>query len=226
MKTQIYTLRLGINRCYIIMQQGMIMVDAGPPNSLNKIKRYLKTFGIDPADIQLVILTHGDFDHLGGAQEIKELTGAEIAIHEADKENLEEGRFNWPKAVTIRGKILRFLLAPLFKRIVFKPVKADITLNDLDFSLKGFGIDGKIIHTPGHTKGSVSILLDTGEAFVGCMAHNNRMFRFSPGLPIFAEDLDTIKISWKKLVESGANIIYPGHGNPFPLKKIMHHLGV
>ena len=94
-------------------------------------------------------------------------------------------------------------------------VKADIVLDDNDFSLKEFGINGTVIYTPGHTLGSVSVLLDTGDAFVGCQAHNNFPFRIHPGLPIYAHDLQKVKESWGILIKRGAKIIYPAHGNPF-----------
>ncbi len=74
---------------------------------------------------------------------------------------------------------------------------------------------GRVIHTPGHTAGSVSVLLETGEAFVGCMAHNNLPFRLRPGLPIFAEDLEQLRESWKQVLNQGARTIYPAHGEPF-----------
>jgi glyoxylase-like metal-dependent hydrolase (beta-lactamase superfamily II) len=82
-------------------------------------------------------------------------------------------------------------------------------------SLDEYGIPGKVIHTPGHSSGSVSILLKTGEAFVGDMAMNKFPLRFSPGLPIFAEDSVKLNESWKSLLDQGAKMIYPSHGEPF-----------
>ena len=94
----------------------------------------------------------------------------------------------------------------------------------MDYSLQEFGIDGKIVYTPGHTKGSVSVLLETGEAFVGCLAHNNLPFRFKPGLPIYGEDIRKVKDSWRLLIKQGAKMIYPAHGNPFPVDVIKNIL--
>jgi glyoxylase-like metal-dependent hydrolase (beta-lactamase superfamily II) len=89
-----------------------------------------------------------------------------------------------------------------------------------EYPLDEFGIDGKVIHTPGHTPGSISVLLKTGEAFVGCMAHDGFPFRLNPGLPIYASDIDEIKKNWKSLIEKGAKIIFPGHGNQFSVEVI------
>jgi glyoxylase-like metal-dependent hydrolase (beta-lactamase superfamily II) len=70
----------------------------------------------------------------------------------------------------------------------------------------------------------VSVLLNSGDAFVGCMAHNGFPFTFHPVLPIYAEDIAEIKKSWDILIEKGAKMIYPGHGNPFPVERILKYL--
>jgi glyoxylase-like metal-dependent hydrolase (beta-lactamase superfamily II) len=91
-------------------------------------------------------------------------------------------------------------------------------------SLDDFGIPGKILYTPGHTYGSVSVVLESGEAFVGCLAQNRAPFVFRPKLPIYAKDLELLKESWIKVLNHGAKIIYPGHGKPFPIEKITKYL--
>lgn len=227
MKNQIHTLKFGINQCYIIRQQeGAIMIDGGPgqTQAFKKFKMYLNQYSVQPDELKLVVLTHGDFDHVGSVKSIKELTGAQIAIHENDKPNLEEGKFNWPPGTNAYGKILHFLFYPILKGITFLPQKADIALSNDEFPLYGFGIEGKVIHTPGHTQGSVSVLLDSGDAFVGCLSHSGFPFRRKPNLPIFAENMKQLKESWKILIEQGAKNIYPGHGKPFHVNEIKKFL--
>jgi glyoxylase-like metal-dependent hydrolase (beta-lactamase superfamily II) len=84
-----------------------------------------------------------------------------------------------------------------------------------DFSLEAYGIPARVIYTPGHTMGSMSVLIESGEAIVGDLAMNMKLLRLSPGMPIFAEDVSLIKPSWKKLLDLGARTIYPAHGRPF-----------
>ena len=91
----------------------------------------------------------------------------------------------------------------------------DVVLGDEEFSLAEYEIPGKIIHTPGHSMGSVSVLLETGDAFVGDLAMNKFPLRFNLGLPIFTEDLRKVRESWKLLLDQGAETIYPAHGKPF-----------
>jgi glyoxylase-like metal-dependent hydrolase (beta-lactamase superfamily II) len=226
MNHRILSLHFGINHCYIVeTDRGAIMVDAGPPNIEKSFLKQLKKHSVDPQEIRLIVLTHGDFDHAGSAKTIKKLTGAKIAIQNNDRKLLEEGIFNWPPGTTKWGKISHGLFYPVVKnRIKMDTVNADILLDDQDLSLNDYGIQGKIIHTPGHTSGSVSVLLDTGDAFTGCLSHNRLPFTLKPQLPIYAEDIEMIRKSWKKIIGMGAKISYPGHGKPFEIERIMRYL--
>ncbi len=61
----------------------------------------------------------------------------------------------------------------------------------------------------------MSVLLDSGQVFVGDAAMNRLPLRLTPGLPIFAVDQVLLKQSWRLLLEEGAREIYPAHGKPF-----------
>jgi glyoxylase-like metal-dependent hydrolase (beta-lactamase superfamily II) len=222
MLQQVFTLKLDFNRCYILRGKQTIMIDSGPPGKKGSFVKQLKKIGIEPNEIKLIILTHGDFDHIGSAKDFKEVTGAKIAIHENDRKNLEEGIFHWPPGVTKWGKISRFILKPFIEKTnQFEGVKPDIVLTDNDFPLNKYGIDGKVIFTPGHTPGSVSVVLSNGDVFAGCMAQNSLPFTLRPQFPVYAIDIAQLKTSWKKLIDNGAKKIWPGHGNPFLVEKII-----
>jgi len=224
MKKEIFPIKLGLNSCYLIRGKDIVMVDGGVPKKLRVFKRELSKFKIQPNDIKLIVLTHSHFDHCGSAQEIRELTGAKIAIHKSERTYLENGGMIIPKGVNTLGKLTQPLFFPIFKKISFPKFKPDILIADEPYSLSMYGIDGNIIHTPGHTIGSISVILDSGEAFVGCMAHNGFPFRFRPGLPIYAQDIEAIKKCWKILIDRGIKMIYPGHGKPFPIEVIKRSL--
>lgn len=68
--------------------------------------------------------------------------------------------------------------------------------------------------------GSVSVLLETGEAFVGDLAMNKLPLRLTPGLPIFAENVPKMTESWQVLLNEGARRIYPAHGKSFSIDVI------
>ncbi len=162
-----------------------------------------------------MVITHGHWDHIGSAKEIKESTGAKIAIHDCEAHWLEESLTPLSPGVTAWGRIFYAMHKKFMPFIKIPAVDVDIRLGDEEFSLREYGILGRVIHTPGHSYGSVSVLLDSGQAFVGDAAMNRLPLRLTPGLPIFAVDQVLLKQSWRLLLEEGAREIYPAHGKPF-----------
>ncbi len=97
-------------------------------------------------------------------------------------------------------------------------------LEDKDLSLESYGISGTLLYTPGHTIGSMSLLLNTGDAFVGDLAMNGLPLRIGPGFPIYAVDIEAVKKSVKLLLERGAKRIYPSHGDSFKAELLKKYL--
>ena len=215
MSVKIHAINLGFDQCYLIGDKDWIMIDAGQWNKKKQFLKKLADFGIKPEQIKLVILTHGHWDHIGSAKDIKEITGAKIAMHENEKEWLEKSMIILPPGVTLWGKIFSNIMS-LFKPLIKIPsTKVDIVLDNKSVFLNEYGIAGFIEYTPGHSLGSVSVMLKTGEAFVGDLLMNKLPLRMSPGLPIFAEDLSKVKQSLVLLLEKGVKKIYPAHGKSF-----------
>jgi len=210
----IHRINLGMVSCYLIKGDKWIMIDTGARGQMARIKRVLDRKGIPLKDIGLVIITHAHMDHAGNANRIKEKTGAKIAIHHLEQEWLETGSAPVPPGRTWIGKLVS-TIGGFLPPISVDPVKADIIIGDEGLSLQDYGIQGEIIHTPGHTRGSVSLRLETGDAFVGDLAMSARFMRFTPGLSIFAEDEEELYRSLEKLLKMGIKTIYPAHGRPF-----------
>jgi hydroxyacylglutathione hydrolase len=216
MGASIYPIQLGFDCCYIVQDKGTIMIDGGAPG---KIKAFMKGIGklsIGPEQIKLIVITHGHWDHIASVKDIKEKTGAKIAIHEKEKEWLEKGLKPMPPGVNLWGRFLCKAFTLCLPLIEIPVAHVDIVIGNEGLPLSEYGISGSIIHTPGHSSGSVSVLLDTGDAFVGDMAMNEFPLSLRPGLPIFAEDFDRLKESWRTLLDQGVKTVYPSHGKPFP----------
>lgn len=223
--TRIISFQSSLNTCYILKDKGAVLIDGAWPGASRSFAKLLSASGLKPEEIQLIILTHGDFDHVGGAKEIQELTGAKIVMHQHDSKNLENAIFHWPEGVTRWGKISRNFFMPYVKvKGKFQAARVDIQLDDAGLSLQEYGIPGQVVYTPGHTFGSISVVLESGDAFVGCLAQNRIPFVLRPKLPIYAKDLELLKESWIKILNMGAQTIYPGHGKPFPTEKITKYL--
>ncbi len=215
METRITPIKMGLDTCYIVKEDGVIAIDGGDPHKIKKFKQGIEKAGINPDDIKLLVNTHGHWDHIGSSQEIKDLTGAKTLLHRDDMDFLEEGKTLQPPGFTFWGKLIISLMKAISPLIIPPTVEIDIVASDEEISLKEYGISGVVIHTPGHSWGSVSVLLETGDVFVGDLAMNALPMRLNPGLPIFGDDIELVKRSWRKLLEKGAKTVYPAHGKPF-----------
>jgi len=224
MSLSIHPIKLGVARCYVIRAEGTILIDGGAPKKAKNFMKGIETLSIKPEDIQLIVITHGHWDHIGSAKEIKGITGAKIALHRNEKDWLEKSLKPLPPAVTLWGHIFAKIMAIFVPLINVPAAGVDVVLGDEELSLADYGIPGRIIPTPGHSMGSVSVLLETGDAFVGDLAMNGFPLRIGPGLPIFAEDLQKVKKSWQLLLDKGAKTVYPAHGKPFSADAIRRAL--
>ncbi len=194
----------GANAYIVTASDGLAVVDAGLPGSSERIIEYAKRIGFSPSQIKTIILTHPDIDHAGGVLMVREMTGASVAIHEADAARLS-GEKGPKKAKGAMGVLIRIgsgLMRP-------KPVKADIMPKDGD---KIAGLT--VIYTPGHTEGSISLLSPGGVLFVGDALRTSKDGK--PELPRDAMNADTelAKESVKKIAKLDFSVLLPGHGAP------------
>ena len=215
MDAEIHRLPMGICNCYLIKENGAILVDAGPPKQVGKLRAALQKLSIEPQDISLMLITHGHYDHIGSVYAVKTLTNCKVAINHREKEWVEQALRPLPPGIGIWGAVMAVLMRITALFVKFPASSVDIVLEDEELPLHPFGVNGKVLHTPGHSAGSMSLLLDTGEAFVGDLAMGGFPTRIGPGMPIFGDDRNTIKTSWRLLLNNGAKWIYPSHGNPF-----------
>jgi len=214
MSVQLHPISFGFVSIFLLKGEKTILIDAGIPGQMERLRKGLAAVNTQLEEIDLVLLTHGHLDHIGLVKEIAELSGAQTAIHHLEKNWVENGKPPFPPGATPWGKFL-VSLVKLAPEMHILPAKVDFTLDDNGLSLGEYGIPARVIHTPGHTLGSMSILLENGDAIVGDLAMNAKILRLSPGIPIFAEDVSLIKPSWQKLLDLGAKMIYPAHGKPF-----------
>lgn len=221
MSLSIHSIEMGIDTIYIVKGESVILIDGGDPHKLSVFQEGLDRASINPKDIQLIILTHGHWDHIGSTRDIKEMTGAKVLMHQKDMKFLDEAYPSQPPGFTLWGKTLSTLLKLVSPLIRIPGFDVDIIVDDQGVSLADYGIPGQVIHTPGHTGGSVSVLMDSGEIFAGDLAMNKLPMRPNPGLPVFGDDIQIVKESWRKVLAMGAKTVYPAHGEPFSTD-VMH----
>jgi hydroxyacylglutathione hydrolase len=209
------------NAYFVISERQALLIDTGTKRNEQKIVQALGNLGLSPSNIRLIILTHTHYDHCGSLKALKDMTGAKIVVHHNEATCLREGYGGFPKGTTRLTKAISLIGRTMGKRMgAYDPVSPDITISER-FGLEEYGTDGYILPTPGHTAGSISVIILNRYAIVGDTLFN--VFRKSL-FPPFADDQEELLRSWEKLYHTGCRSFYPGHGNPFEIDKFRQSL--
>jgi hydroxyacylglutathione hydrolase len=197
----------GANIYLIQTESGYILVDAGMPGQGNELDEAFAELGVDPRSVELIVATHGHLDHIGSIAHAQQATGSSVLCHRSLAESLENSKME--KAVLQIGCLRVRLMNYLSTLMPFSGVNPDIVM-DHEFDLGEYGIAGKIMHTPGHSASSVSILLDNGEVLIGDMVREEDSGEI--GLGAFYEDKQVLLDSLDKVAAYEPRIIYLSHG--------------
>ena len=207
--------KLGSVNCYLIeTDTGYILIDTGCSNKRTDLEKELESAGCKPGNLKLIVLTHGDFDHTGNAAYLRKKFGTKIAMHNDDSGMAERGNMFWNRK---KGNILLRMIASILfgfgKSERFKP---DYYIGD-GYDLSGYGFDAKVLHIPGHSKGSIGILTAGGDLICGDLL-SNRDKPDQPDINSIMDDSAAANTSVEKLKSLKINTVYPGHGKPFPME--------
>ncbi len=202
---------MGLSQAYLLeTDAGVVLVDAGSPHQERVILRHLQALrsaDASPLNLQLIFITHAHLDHYGSAAALRRLTGAPVAIHRADAEAMARGETRLGSARG-RGKLMWALLPLVELCLRPEPVTPDILLEDGD-RFADFGLNAKVIHTPGHTLGSSCLIVEERLGFVGDLLTNTGRPRLQR---LFAEDWSLLKQSYARLQGTELEAVYPGQG--------------
>lgn len=198
---QITKIENGCN-CYLIEnKEGSILIDTGLSKGADKVLGICKD-----KNVKLIILTHGHMDHIQAAQKVAEKLGAPIAMHEKDMEMMDNNLSQPIHGRTMQGKILA-----LFSSLGAKFCKIDhFEVDELisgEKTMQKCGMDLKIVELPGHTQGSIGIILEN-HFFVGDALMNMT----GPGISLLYENREDLQKSARKITEAGEFTIHFGHG--------------
>lgn len=169
-----------------------MLVDIGWPGTMGQMRASLKRKDIPLEEIRYAIATHYHIDHAGLGQEFKQ-AGVPLLVLDVQVEAIQLMK-QWTK--------------PQDNYLDISPDgNVNITCAQSRDLLAGILLPGEIVHTPGHSDDSVSLLLDNGAAFTGDLA-----------APAYVAEAyqEKAAASWRLLEEKGATQIYPAHGPPRP----------
>lgn len=190
----------------LIVEEKLTLIDTGLRGSSSKIMGFIHSLGRSVEEISLIIITHNHLDHVGGLPELRNLTTAKIAIHKAD---ISEGGLTYPGVVQ---KLLHIPSFSTFRPFVYtKPSEVDIQLdgNEILSPLGGL----KVIHTPGHTPGSISLFSPQKKLLIVGDALNN-LYNIRPPLKLTSNDLPRAIDSIKRIAQFDFDVLCFGHGKP------------
>ena len=187
---------------YVLIQgDELTVIDTGTAGNAKKIVNYVQKIGRHPSNVSTIILTHCHMDHAGSVKELKDLTGAKVAVHAEDADYVS-GKKPLPKPKNV-------LFRAVSSFIKLAPVQPDIILKDND----KIG-QLTVIHTPGHTSGSIA-LLDEGKKalFAGDILRFDGE-KLSGSSEQFTLDMKKAKESIGKISTLSFDVLLGGHGEP------------
>jgi glyoxylase-like metal-dependent hydrolase (beta-lactamase superfamily II) len=230
---QVYKLQIptpfpvGDVNVFLIVHKDLILIDTGPATEIahQKLEAHLKKFKFCIEDISHIIFTHWHPDHEGLGYELKKISNATTYAHRLEGSMLENYRLKFDKIIQYYGNEVRKTGLPdtyfsklemqyRFTKKFGSDVKIDCKLDEALINISGLNL--KILHCPGHTSGSIVIIMDkymfSGDTLLKDITTNvffkGRGREEKIGIAIFQNSL-------KKLADLKITEVFPGHGSNF-----------
>ncbi len=204
----VYQLTIRASNVILIVEDKLTLIDTGLRGSSPQIVDFIHHLGRSPEEISLIILTHNHIDHMGSLVELKQLTSARTAVHKADI-----GERRYVPSTSSRYKLTVTQLSSSLRSVF------SIKLEDVDIQLEGgetlSPLGGlEVIHTPGHTLGSISLFSPKNKLLIAgdALRKRRRVLNLPPRMA--SSDLTQSVDSIKKIAQLDIEILCLGHGLP------------
>lgn len=215
---QVIQIQTRFANAYLLVGQRAVLVDSGTSHSANQIAAVMKQAGLDLSALSLIVQTHAHYDHCGSTAELKRRCGAPVAVHQSEQSELEQGK----NAAVVPVDWMGYLTMPFVMQ--YEGVAADVLIGD-DLDLRPYGVAARVIHTPGHTPGSVSVIIEGGAAIVGDLLGGGFMYGLlwpkRPRYHYFVSDFVALRASIRRVLQASPTRIYVGHGGPLETQVVM-----
>ncbi len=219
-KNVVYPVLQGRCNVFIVRnQKNCVLVDTSVARCRNALFAVMDSFIREGCVFKGLIITHAHFDHVMNAHMVKQKYTMKIYIHEREKDFLSQGE---SPAIVGTNAFLKILTSAFRKPIRsfarYTAVAPDICVGEDEFRLDSLGINAYLLHTPGHSAGSMSVIVDNeialvGDTMVGAFPNSN--------YPPFAADAKLLMQSWKKLMDTNCRLFMPSHGKARPRDSVL-----
>jgi glyoxylase-like metal-dependent hydrolase (beta-lactamase superfamily II) len=215
---EIVQIPLRLSNVFLIRTRVPILVDTGTIGDMEDLDAALNERNIATSSVGLVIVTHGHADHAGLAADIQKLARAPVVLGQGDAQLAAAGHNDDLKPTGFTGALIKPLITSiypeLFPDVLVKPGET--------FDLSPWGLAGKVIAMPGHTPGSIVVLLDDHTAFVGDMIAGGLVIGpRSPQEHLYQADPSQNRKNIQTLLDQGVEKFYLGHGGPVLRKDVI-----
>lgn len=208
-----YEISLIVSRhsnCWLVQKHDLsVLVDCGKTKSRSLLMQNLNTALYKGNTLQYLMLTHTHYDHCQSASAIKDKYKCRIIASENEVQSIAAGYTHLPRGTNYITHVLaKAGHALMRKNFMYTPFSAEITISN-DYLFPAPATEIRIIATPGHSVGSMSMIVDNEVAIVGDTLFG--IFR-NHVFPPFADDIPEMIRSWQKLLDTGCTLFLPGHG--------------
>lgn len=206
---EVHQITIRSTNIFLIVEEKLTLVDTGFRGSAGKIADYINRLGRSIKELDLIIITHNHLDHVGGLPELRKMTPAKVAVGKADLSESESG-LPYPRCYL---KLMHIPPIAIFRPLVYaKPSEVDIQLvgGEVLSPLSGL----KVIQTPGHTPGSISLFSPKKKLLIVGDTLNNRLKALRLPPKDISSNLPQAIDSVKRLAQIDFDILCCGHGKP------------
>ncbi len=191
-----------------------ILVDTGNSQSRRGLLK-----GLDRVEgLDHLVLTHAHYDHVANVGAVVGKFHPTVLSHRSNEFLLREGENSPVKGTNAFVRAMLTVFGRPFQAFMrFDPVEVDRMVDDEE----ALNDHVWIVHTPGHTEGSISVIVDDEVALVGDLIFG--IFPWS-AMPPFGEDTDLIRDNWRKLLDTGCSLMLPAHGGPITAERLQRYI--
>ena len=220
LEVPIQAIRLGAANVFLIKADKPVLVDTGGKTDLAQLLKALEQEGVAVHQLAAVILTHGHADHAGLAAELKRRGAAMVVAGQGDLPMIQAGHNDDIRPTNFMAHVLkRWVIDPSYE-----PFTVDL-LVETSLDLARWGLAGKLLALPGHTPGSLVVLLDDGRAIVGDMMLGGwlggAVLAHRAGEHYFQPDIVRNRANLLSLLRKPIHTFYLGHGGPVSRESVL-----